>query len=397
MKASVAEAQGYTDRINSLQKQHDAKATEKQDKQSEISAAGKVGDLIKKLKNLIKKEQKIVVSEAIFAGDYKDFIKNKEPFVLMLKYKKPGDKDHTKDYFAFKPSNIKYIAESFALLPVTILKDILSEIDVGDHKASNLAYHAKQYFMSKVRDSISKIKARQVKDLGLTKKNKRKYEKLLNTYDRNLKEFEKAFNDYSKRYANKMSKSSMTDMLPPSKEFKNRYLAVGHSSLCLGVSSNGSDVYQENCKDVESERWTARPLGNGYVQLKSKGLCLKARTADNKNSGQPLGLVQCDKDNIHEQWKIISRDLFFDSVVNRYSQKCLHFDSENANPKTAYATWTSCIGADSQTFRDIADAERPTVHNVEEMVKAKSGSCLSTKKSFDTYFKKNKKRPPDYH
>ena len=88
-------------------------------------------------------------------------------------------------------------------------------------------------------------------------------------------------------------------------------------------------------------------------------------------------LSQCDKDDLHEQWKIVSTDGFFDQIVNRSSQACLHFNTENANPQSAFAVWTSCLGADSQTFRAIADAERSTWHPVNSLVKAKNGNCLS--------------------
>lgn len=388
VKKAVAIAGGYTKAIHKLQNEKKDKNTKKQSITDKMDLIGPFNDFIKKLKNTINIDQIIKIKEVIFAGDYKDFIHKKEPFILMLKYQKPNDKGDTIDYFTFKPNDIDYIKESFALLPVTILDKILSESKIGSQNP--LLADAQQWFEKKIKDKISVIKNNQLKVLGESKANMEKYKKILQTYDKNLKNFEKSFTEFNKRYGEKNLQSSMTEMMPHSKVFKNRYLAVGHSSLCLGVAPNGVDVYQENCKDIQSERWTAKSLGNGYVQLKSKGLCLKAKTKNNKN-GQPLVLAQCDENNIHEQWKIISRDLFFDRIVNRYSQKCLHFDSENANPKTAYATWTSCIGADSQTFRDIADAERPTWHKVEDMVEAKNGSCLSTKNSFDKYFNKNQK------
>ena len=46
--------------------------------------------------------------------------------------------------------------------------------------------------------------------------------------------------------------------------------------------------------------------------------------------------------------------------------------AKSANPKSAYAVWTSCLGADSQTFRVIADAERATFHDVDSQLKAKN-------------------------
>ena len=174
-------------------------------------------------------------------------------------------------------------------------------------------------------------------------------------------------------------------MLGDSKIFSQRYLAIGHSTLCLAVAPNGVDVYQTNCKDIEAERWDAKKIDDGYVQLRSKGLCLKAKNAVN-TQGQLLILSQCDLKDEHEKWKVISSDGFYDQIVNKFSQKCLHFNSENSNPKTAFAVWTSCLGTDSQTFRDISDAEKPTWHHVNDEIESASGSCLSTKKDFDSYF-----------
>ena len=98
-------------------------------------------------------------------------------------------------------------------------------------------------------------------------------------------------------------------------------------------------------------------------------------------------LSQCNNTDKHEMWKVISSDGFYDQIVNNFSQKCLHFDNENANPKTAFAVWTSCVGVDSQNFRDIADAQRPSWHPVHDLIKSKSNACLSTKINFDSYFR----------
>jgi hypothetical protein len=97
-------------------------------------------------------------------------------------------------------------------------------------------------------------------------------------------------------------------------------------------------------------------------------------------------LAQCDKNDTHEQWKIISQDGFYDKIINRFSQKCLHFDSENANPHAAFAVWTSCVGADSQMFREISNTERPTWHDVKMELEAKNSSCIATTAKFDSYF-----------
>ncbi|WP_024955887.1 RICIN domain-containing protein [Sulfurospirillum arcachonense] len=323
-------------------------------------------------------DNSIVVKKALLVGQFSDIQKGAS-LILEVKYTLNG-KDKI-DYFGFKPNNKEYNAKALALLPVIVLDNMLK-----NSKIQKVPYLT-NWFLALVDKELSNITKNIESEL---RTEEQKYANILISLQSVKANLVSSTLDFNNDHGKTLSKYTQTDMMPPSKTFRHRYLAIGHSSLCLGVSSNGIDVYQENCKDIQSERWEAKSLGNSYIQLKSKGLCLKAKNKD-MQSGDPLILAQCNKQDDHEQWKIISSDGFYDKIVNKYSQKCLHFDIENANPKTAYATWTSCLGMDSQTFRDIKDAQRPTYHNVNDMVKAKSGSCLSTKKSFDKYFKKSKK------
>lgn len=320
----------------------------------------------------------IIVKEAILLGKISD-VKKGDALILELKY--TLNSQERTDYFGFKPSDIVYNAKALALLPVLVLDNFVKKEQ--KHEVKYLTNWLFALVDKQFRDITSGIEKELAAD-------ENKYSNILTSYRNTKTVLLESTLDFQKEHGQTLSKYTMTDMMPRSKEFVNRYIAVGHSSLCLGVASNGVDVFQENCKDIQTEQWSAKSLDNEYVELKSKGLCLKAKNADAR-SGQPLILSQCNSKDDHEQWKIISSDGFYDKIVNKFSQKCLHFDIENANPHTAYATWASCLGMDSQTFRDISDAERPTHHNVEDMVEAKSGSCLSTAKAFDQYFKNSAK------
>ncbi len=324
------------------------------------------------------KKNAIVVDKAVLTGSFSGLQKGLS-LVLAVTYVLDGNTQT--DYFGFKPGDADYNARALALLPVRVLDACLHQIDKD----------SSQYLTNWLMSIVDAQLAKAIKDVETELQTEEKgYEKVANTIlsvRNSLAGYRVGFHTDLARTA---ATYSRTDLLPPSKTFKRRYLAVGHSALCLGVAENGVDVYQENCRDIGSEQWSAHDFGNGYVQLKSDGLCLKARAKDNSNTN-PLILARCNGTDLHEQWKILSADGFFDKVVNRYSEKCLHFDSENANPKTAYAVWTPCLGMDSQTFRDIDDAQRPTWHRAKDQVEARAGVCLSAKKEFISYFKKNKK------
>ena len=332
-----------------------------------------LNELDKALENALK-DLPFEIDKAILIGDLKGMINNDDPLVLDMKYKMFGDKMH--DYFALKIKDRKYDAVSFALLPALALDKLV------ESKVKNVSKEAKKWLSAHIGAKLAEAEQKVRKMVGSEEK---KYKNILTSFENGSAKFKKAYEDVADDQAKIVSTYQISDLLGNSKTFKNRYLAIGHSSLCLAIAPNGIDVYQANCKDIEAERWTAKSIEDGYVQLKSKGLCLKAKNALNVQ-GQPLMLSQCDSKDKHEKWKVISSDGFFDQIVNKFSQKCLHFNSENANPKTAYAVWTSCLGTDSQTFRDISDAERPTWHHVNDEIKSKDGSCLSTKTGFDSYF-----------
>lgn len=316
------------------------------------------------------------VEEVIILGDLKESIENDAPLILDMKFKL--FKKEYREYFALKLKDQKFNIASFALLPALAMDKATEAILVKlDPKVA-------QWFHSHIAIELANAEAKVRKEV---EKIEHKYKKVLNSYEKGSLKFKQAYSKVDEHKTQIISEFKMTDMMAESQTFKNRYLAVGHSSLCLGVASNGKDVYQEGCKNIETERWSAVSTKDGYVHLKSKGFCLKAKTKENKHSS-PLILAKCSKTDDHEKWKVISTDGFYDMIVNKYSQKCLHFDSESASAKTAYAVWTSCIGLDSQNFRDIKDAERPTLHDVKDEIKTEHNMCLSTKKKFDSYFDK---------
>ena len=319
------------------------------------------------------------VKQIIILGDLKDSIQNDAPLILDMRFKL-FNKEY-REYFAIKLKDQVFNAQSFALLPAMALdkatEAILSKIDPK----------VAQWFHSHIAIVLANAEAHVRKEVEAIE---HKYAKVLKSYETGSVKFKKAYIKLDERKVDIIEGFKMTDLMPASLEYKNTYLAVGHSSLCLGVASNNRDVFQENCKNLDSEKWTTKSVGDGYVQLKSLGMCLKANTKENKHT-QSIILAKCNKSDIHEQWKIISTDGFYDMIVNKYSQKCLHFESENANEKSTYAVWTSCIGSDSQNFRDIKDAERATFHGVKDEIKSKNNMCLSTNGKFDSYFHKEGK------
>lgn len=324
------------------------------------------GELEKVLEDALK-NLPFEIEEAFFVGDLRDMITDDAPLVLDLKFKLYGTP--MREYFAIKVNNPAFDAVAFGLLPVLAMdkmtETVLQKADpqvarwVHAHIATKLVE-----VEAIVRDQV--------------KAEEKKYAKVLESFEKGGLKYEQAFAEHTAQHAEEVKTTPISDLFGDSKLFENTFLAVGHSHLCLGVANNGTDVIQENCQNNDIERWTTVPQEEGYVQLKNKGLCLKARDS-NSSTTSPLILSRCNNKDEHERWKVISSDGFYDKIINRHSQKCLHFNKESANPETAKAIWTSCFGADSQTFRDIKNAEKPTWHNINAMLQAKNGSCLSVK------------------
>lgn len=340
------------------------------------------------------------LEKAYLAGSLKDF-ENGMPLVLETYFILNGKK--YKEFFALSPTDAAFNALAFGLLPVIAAEHIVQDLEKTLEKelsntlgqnVGNVAGKLNTWIQAHIYELIGGLRDGLEKKIAhiqyeLTQEESR-YKKIFDSLEAHAGNFLAGYQDLSDEANQILTTYQMSDFMPVSNQFKKSYLAVGHSALCLGVASNGVDVYQQNCKDTDTEQWTTFPLDNGYVQLKSKGLCLKARNAD-KQSGQPLILSQCNSKDDHEKWKMVSQDGFYDKAVNRYSQKCLHFDTENANPKASYSVWTSCFGSDSQAFRAITDAEKPQFYLVEAMIKAGNGACLATDDQFENYFTKTKK------
>ena len=305
------------------------------------------------------------IDQAILVGDLRDMIRRDAPLVLDMKFRMFGTP--MREYFAVKIRDPAFDAVSFALLPALAM-DRLTESALRSADPA-----IARWLHSHIGAKLAKAEANVRRQVDAEEK---RYAGLLKSFETGGAKFRKAYGDQAGQHLAAVSRTQVSDLFGNSGTFRNTYLAVGHSSLCLGVAANGTDVIQEDCKDVEADRWSTRPVADGYVQLLNKGLCLKARNAS-KAEQNPLMLAACNRQDLHEEWKVISSDGFYDKIVNRYSQKCLHFDNENANPKTARAVWTSCMGADSQTFRDLKDAEKPTWHGARAMLKARNGNCLS--------------------
>ncbi len=346
-----------------------------------------------------KMAQLFKLDKAFVGGSLKDVAAGK-PLVAELLFELNGK--NYREFFALSPVNADFNALSFGLLPVIASEHIVDDMEsrlerelgptlgnVGNLSAKLTGWIKTHIYelIGGLRDDLEK----QIADIQyeLTQEESR-YQKIFSSLDSHSVAYLDAYKDLTDESNQILTTYKMTDFMPASQVFSGGYLAVGHSSLCLAVAPNGIDVYQKNCKDNDTEQWDAVSLGKlqeGYIQLKSKGLCLKARDADGL-SGQPMMLAKCNGKDDHERWKLISQDQEFSKFVNRFAQKCLHFDTENANEKAGYAVWNSCFGSDSQGFRVLKDGERPTFNAVEKLLKTRSGSCLGVSDTFAKYFAK---------
>jgi|GEM_PF-1645042 len=312
------------------------------------------------------------IDQAVIIGDLRGMILRNEPMVLDMKFKLAGSAQ--RQYFAVKvpdsAENAQFDAVSFALLPALGL-DAITEAPL-----KKISPDASKWVHSHIAVKLAAAQENVRNQVGAEEE---RYKKVLDSFENGTAKYRKAFEDQAEEHLRLVSELEITDLMPDSLQYSNTYLAIGHSNLCLAVSKDGMSVEQIHCKDTDAEQWHTVALKDddkGYVELRNKGLCLKARNGDAKDNYEPLILAACDTKDSHQQWKIVSSDGFYDQIVNRFSQKCLHFDKENANPRSAFAVWTSCLGNDSQTFRDITDAEKPTLRKANELVKASNGLCL---------------------
>jgi hypothetical protein len=377
----------------------------------DVAAAGQIKDIIGLGLDAFARDagrvgQAFALQEAYLVGSLSELRKGM-PLVMELYFTVNGKKH--REYFAASPTTPSFNALSFGLLPVIVAEHIVQDLEASLVKElapkrgplpGGVSAQFSTWVQAHIYELVGGLRENMEKQIDNIQyelaQEQSKFKKVFDSLEAHAGAFLPGYANLAKQADQILATYKMTDFMPASSQFTNSYLAVGHSALCLGVASNGVDVYQQNCKDMDTEQWTATSIkdadGNdsGYVQMKSKGLCLKARSLD-AASGQPLVLAQCASQDDHEKWKVVSQDGFSNKIINRYSQKCLHFDTENANDKAGYAVWTSCFGADSQAFRAMADAEKPTFYRVNAMLKAGSGTCLSTGDFFAKYFSKTAK------
>jgi hypothetical protein len=375
-KKAVAAATNLDPRVAALLAERDIERAGLTVAKAVVKVAEDVEDFVmKELETVLERaisDMPLEIDKAYIVGDLKDLVTHNDPLVLDMKFKLAGAPMH--EFFAVKvpvnEANAQFDAGSFALLPALAM-DKLTE-----NALSKLSPEAARWVHSHIASQIADAE-------GVVREaveaQEEKYKDVLATFDNGTAKYKKAFADQGDDHLKLVEAMDVSDLMPNSLQYTDIYLAIGHSSLCLAVSKDGLNVVQLPCKDADVQQWSTTALKDeaaGYVELKNKGLCLKARQGDERDGFEPLILSQCDQDDLHEQWKVISADGYYDEIVNRASQKCLHFDKEDANPESAFAKWTSCLGTDSQTFRDITDAEKPTWHKVESMVKAANGLCL---------------------
>ncbi|MFA6272730.1 MAG: ricin-type beta-trefoil lectin domain protein, partial [Patescibacteria group bacterium] len=375
-KKAIAAASNLDPRVAALLAERDVERAGLSVAKAVVSVAEDVEDFVmKELETVLEKavsDMPLEIDKTFIVGDLKDMVTHNDPLVLDMQFKLVGAPMH--EFFAVKipvnEANAQFDAGSFALLPALAM-DKLTE-DALSKLSPAAARWVHSHIATQIADAEDTVRQ-------AVEAQEEKYKAVMATFDNGTAKYKKAFADQADDHLKLVEGMDVSDLMPNSLQYQNTYLAIGHSSLCLAVSKDGLSVVQLPCKDADVQQWSTVALKDdaaGYVELKNKGLCLKARQGDERDGFEPLILSGCDQDDLHEQWKIISADGFFDEIVNRASQKCLHFDKEDANPESAYAKWTSCLGTDSQTFRDISDAEKPTWHKVESMVKAANGLCL---------------------
>ncbi|HBE89058.1 MAG TPA: hypothetical protein DDW67_07975, partial [Elusimicrobia bacterium] len=375
-KKAIAAAMDLDPRIAALVAERDIERAALAVAEAVVSVTRAVEDFVmKELEKILETtvaHLPLEIDETVIIGDLRGMILRNEPMVLDMKFRLAGAP--MREYFAVKvpdrPENLEFDAKAFALLPVLAL-DTLTEAPL-----KKISPDAAKWVHSHI---ATKLAAAQEDVRTQVEAQETRYRKVLDSFENGSAKYRKAFEDQADEHRRLVEDMDVTDLMPDSLQYANTYLAIGHSNLCLAVSKDGMSVEQLHCKDSDVEQWNTVALKDddeGYVELRNKGLCLKARNGDAKDNFEPLVLAACDAKDRHQQWKIVSSDGFYDQIVNRFSQKCLHFDNESANPRSAYAVWTSCLGNDSQTFRDIPDAEKPTRHEVNAFVKASNGLCL---------------------
>ena len=375
-KKTVAAATNLDPRVAALIAERDIETAGLSVAKAVVKVAEDAEDFVmKELESVLEKAISglpLEIDKAYIVGDLKDMVTHNDPLVLDMQFKLAGESMH--EFFAVKvpnsEANLQFDAGSFALLPALAL-DKLTE-DALKKLSPAAARWVHSHIASQIAEAEDTVRQ-------AVEAQEEKYKAVMATFENGTAKYKKAFAEQADEHLQLVQEMNVSDLMPNSLEYANIYLAIGHSSLCLAVDQDGLHVEQLPCKDTDTQQWTTVKLkdaAEGYVELKTKGLCLKARNGDERDGFEPLILAQCDPEDLHEQWKIISSDGFYDEIVNRSSQKCLHFNTENANPESAFAVWTPCLGADSQTFRDLTDAEKPTWHKVESMVKAANGLCL---------------------
>jgi len=374
---AVAAASNLDPRIAVLIAQRDVERAGLSVAEAVVKVTEEIEDFVlKELETVLERavaSMPLEIDEAVIVGDLRDMVTHNDPMVLDMKFKIAGAPMH--EFFAVKvpdsAENAEFDSTAFALLPALALDKLTEE------SLNKISPKASRWVHSHIAVSLAAANEK-VRDQVAAEEEK--YAKVLASFDDGTAKYRKAFEEQTDEHQSLVEAYQVSDTMPDSLEYSNIYLAIGHSDHCLGVSKDGLSVVQMVCKDADTEMWNTVKLDSdtakGYVQLKNKGLCLKARNGDKPDNFEPLILAPCDPADRHEQWKIHSSDGFYDEIVNRFAQKCLHFNKEDANPESAYAVWAGCSGLDSQSLRDIHDAEKPTWHKVNSLVEARNGLCL---------------------
>jgi hypothetical protein len=136
-------------------------------------------------------------------------------------------------------------------------------------------------------------------------------------------------------------------------------MAVRHSGMCLDVAyastADGANVVQGTCWNGANQRWTTRPVGNGFYNIvaghSGKCLDLVRNSSGNPSTAHAANVVQrtCSG-GTSQQWRFSNnRDGFF-SVIARHSGMCLDV-AYRSFTHAAPVVQATCSGGDNQQWR----------------------------------------------
>ncbi|MBT3237498.1 MAG: DUF3421 domain-containing protein, partial [Rhodospirillaceae bacterium] len=355
-------------------------------------------DLDKVVEKIIDKltgdlKNSVNINKASFSGDLKGIIEHDAPLDLAIDAEFFGL--HLKDTFAFKVKDVPYDVEYLGLMGLIALDDLLVKGIVDMTKP------LKNKIVGVVSKNIEKKMAAVKRELA-------KYAAKFNKYNATAAAIQARNAAFNKEYikAQMAKNQSPIDYDPKSQTFKDEFMEIGHSGLCLTADSG--TLMQYNCgRDDKkaSQKWTTKPVKDkdvakyGYVYLTQGSGCV-APEGKWKNVEKKFGEFSfpepefqgdgnivvggCDESKEYF-WKILKHGDHWLYIANRATGQCLVFNDSNAVPGKAKANWAPCTGSANEVFR-IADSVTPKYYHANMLLRSDSGGkCFGTPRDKDGY------------